>query len=82
MGTQVIIDLIKDIPDEFYVDDNNFILDKKTGTVILINPLDDQLIGTIPKEDVKNLRVEIEKLISNNRIEPEVLDKFDKKYCI
>lgn len=82
MGTQVITDLIKDIPDEFYVDDNNFILDKKTGTVILINPLDDQLIGTIPKEDVKNLRVEIEKLISNNCIEPEVLDKFDKKYCI
>lgn len=82
MGTQVITDLIKDIPDEFYVDDNNFILDKKTGTVILINPLDDQLIGTIPKEDVKNLRVEIEKLISNNCIEPEVLDKFDKKYCV
>ena len=81
MNTQVVIDLAKEKPDRFYVDDNNFILDKETGILVLINPIDDQLIGTIPDEDIKSWKLEIKELVNSRLIEPEALDKFNTKYC-
>ncbi|NLZ53090.1 MAG: hypothetical protein GX892_08085 [Thermoanaerobacteraceae bacterium] len=80
MNTQVVIDLAKEKPDRFYVDDNNFILDKETGTLVLINPIDDQLIGTIPDEDIKSWKLEIKELVNNNLIEPEVFERFNNKH--
>ncbi len=82
MNTQVIVELLKTMPDRFFVDDNNFILDKETGILILINPIDDQLVGAIPEEEIKSLQTEIEELIDNNDIEPEVLEKFNQRYCL
>lgn len=81
MNTQVLINLAKEKPNRFYVEENDYVVDKETGTLLMINPLDDYITGSITKENVRYYKVEIERLIAHNLIEPEVLDKFNNKYC-
>ena len=52
MNTQVLINLAKKKPNRFYVEENDYVLDKETGTLLMINPLDDYITGSIINQHI------------------------------
>lgn len=79
MNIQPLIDLAKANPEKFYVKDDDFILELSSGTLMPINVIDDMVTGQL--EDPQAWRKDIVAAVDNGDIAPEVLERFDKKYC-
>lgn len=64
----------------FYIDENNFILNKKTGELTLINILDGELVTSLTEEDIKLYEKELSILTNKGILDEGVLDHYKKRY--
>lgn len=79
MSVKPLINLAKENSDKFYVKDNDFIIDKTTGTLMIINPIDDLITG-LPKEDADLWHKDVKAVVDEGFLEEVILEMYEKQY--
>lgn len=79
MSIRGLIEATKENSDIFYVHEDKFIIDKRDGSLMVINQIDDLITG-LSKEDVNLWREDVVTAVHGGFLEEEVLKKFEEQY--